>query len=125
MTRVTLTILAVSAATSLAQSTDLILHLKGAGPATHLSGKYKCDATGASLGLPPGVFTVRYVQRGDTRLAIVPVNGEDLVFAQVLSGSGSRYVTGRFTWWDAREPSFQMDEDAPDGKISSCKHVGD
>jgi len=42
---------------------------------------------------------VEYINAGANALAVVPVEGEALVFAGVLSGSGARYAAGPYIWW--------------------------
>jgi hypothetical protein len=49
--------------------------------------RYACE------GLPP--IRVEYINAGPNALAVVPVSGEAMVFANVLSGSGARYAAGR------------------------------
>ena len=44
-------------------------------------------------------ITVEYINAGANALAVVPVAGETLVFASVLSGSGARYAAGPYIWW--------------------------
>ncbi|SFA56329.1 Membrane-bound inhibitor of C-type lysozyme [Paracoccus halophilus] len=46
---------------------------------------------------------VQYINAGENSLALVPVEGEALVFVQVPSGSGARYVSGIHEWWDDGE----------------------
>ncbi len=106
-----------------ASGQDVVLHLHGSGAVRRESGRYQCDAAGVALGLPKGPFVVRYVQSGDTSLAIVPLNGRDLVFAGVLSASGSRYVARNLTWWEARTPMFIQDDDSKLEKDSTCRHL--
>lgn len=43
--------------------------------------------------------SVQYINAHPHFLAIVPVEGEDLIFVNVISGSGARYVSGQYEWW--------------------------
>jgi len=124
MIKLTIQVLALGCALAApTRATDLTLHLNNSGPVKTLTARFTCDQAGASIGLPAGTFTVQYVTTGDTSLAILPVKGQDLVFAQVISANGGRYVTGRLTWWDAREPVFILDADAKQPTQSKCKRV--
>ncbi|TDL79640.1 hypothetical protein E2L08_08525 [Palleronia sediminis] len=44
-------------------------------------------------------FDVTYVNSGANSLAILPVDGEERIFVNVISGSGARYVSGGHVWW--------------------------
>jgi membrane-bound inhibitor of C-type lysozyme len=41
---------------------------------------------------------VVYVAADEGGLALVPVDGERRIFAQAVSGSGARYVSGQYEW---------------------------
>ncbi|CDY79692.1 Predicted periplasmic protein [Caballeronia glathei] len=44
--------------------------------------------------------TVRYVNtKNGQSFALLPVEGKKLLFVNVMSGSGARYVADRYTWW--------------------------
>ena len=104
-----------------AAQTDVTIHVNGAARVERLTARYQCDMSGVQLGLPAGVFTVRYVNAGDSRLAVIPVKGKGLIFAQVLSADGGRYTAQRYQWWDARETTFTLDPDALNPKKSTCR----
>lgn len=67
---------------------------------------------------------VVYINAGPNGLAIVPVNGESLIFASVISGSGARYAAGPYIWWShqggATLDDVRNDEDVAPVK---CKRV--
>ena len=42
---------------------------------------------------------VQFVEAGVNSLAVLPVEGEERIFVNVVSGSGSRYVSGKFELW--------------------------
>lgn len=44
-------------------------------------------------------FAVQYVNTGPNSLALIPIDGQDVVFVNVVSGSGARYVSGPYEWW--------------------------
>ena len=87
-----------------------------------LTGRYRCGQQGVQLGLPKGVFTVRYLRTGENGTAIVPVSGRHLSFTQGLSADGGRYLRGHMVWWDAREPSFSLGREPHDTTVY-CKHA--
>jgi len=45
-------------------------------------------------------LTVKYINAAPNFLAIVPVEGEDVVFVNVVSASGAKYVAGVWEWWN-------------------------
>lgn len=45
-------------------------------------------------------LTVKYINAAPNFLAIVPIDGEDLVFVNVVSGSGAKYAAGVYEWWN-------------------------
>lgn len=59
--------------------------------ATMTAARYECD-DGRDL-------AVRYVDAGANSLAIIPLEGEELVFVNVVAASGARYVSGMWEWW--------------------------
>ena len=61
----------------------------------------QCDEVAVRLGASPQPFRVEYINAGQIALAVLPIQGKPLVFANVISGSGARYAANRFIWWDA------------------------
>lgn len=53
--------------------------------------RYECD------GLEP--FAVDYINAHPNFLAIVPIDGQRLIFVSTISASGVRYVSGQHEWW--------------------------
>jgi membrane-bound inhibitor of C-type lysozyme len=107
---------------ALAGASDLTLHLNGSQPITRSTVKFQCDAQGAKMGLPAGVFSVEYLNGAGNSLAVVPVGGNSLIFANVVSGSGARYAAGEFIWWDAGGRGTTFASDSIAGKMSSTCH---
>ncbi len=58
-------------------------------------------------------LTVKYMTVGDTPLASIVLDGKTLVFANVLSGSGARYASGRYVWWTQGPTGFLTDATLP------------
>jgi membrane-bound inhibitor of C-type lysozyme len=89
-----LTILVLLLTPSLASASQSgQLDLTTAGEFSRLDVTYNCAAEGP--------LKVTYVNADPNFLAVVPVSGEaqPLVFASVLSGSGTRYAAGKYIWW--------------------------
>ena len=109
---------------ALAGASDLTIHLNGSQPISRKTVKFQCDAQGAKMGLPAGVFSVEYLNGAGNSLAVVPISGNSIVFANVVSGSGARYAASEYIWWDAggRGTTFSLESLA--GKMSSdCYRV--
>ena len=67
-------------------------------------------------------LSVQYINAAPNFLAIVPVEGQNLVFASALSASGARYVSGPYEWWshqgEATLRDLMQDEDT--APLASC-----
>jgi membrane-bound inhibitor of C-type lysozyme len=108
---------------SLASATDLIVHLPDSASVQRTTVQYQCDSSAAKVGVPTSPFPVEYINGGGNSLAIVPVNGNQLIFTVVMSGSGARYAAGPYIWWDAHG-SVTLYMDALSGKAQSvCSRV--
>jgi membrane-bound inhibitor of C-type lysozyme len=103
-------------------ATELTIHLSGSGAITRSTMRFECDSQGSKMGLPPGVFSVEYLNGAGNSLAIVPVQGKSLIFANVASGSGARYAAGEYIWWDAAGRAVTLASDSIAGKMSSTCH---
>lgn len=126
--RTTLVFVALTAAllaqTVPALATDLTLHLESNQPINRQTVQYQCDAQGAAMGLPTGPFAVEYVNGGGNSLALLPVHGGTLIFANIASGSGARYAAAQYIWWDAAGRSTSFSSDSLAGKMrSECRRV--
>lgn len=44
-------------------------------------------------------LNVQYINSAANNLAVLRLAGEDLIFVNVMSGSGARYVNGAREWW--------------------------
>lgn len=71
---------------------------------------YQCEGQEAPL-------TVTYINAHPNFLALVPVDGETRVFANVIAASGARYAAGEYVWWSRGNDAALYDEtqdgDAP------------
>jgi membrane-bound inhibitor of C-type lysozyme len=107
---------------AIAGASDLTIHLNGSQPISRKTVRYQCDAQAGKMGLPVGVFSVEYINGAGNSLAIVPVGGNSMIFANVISGSGARYAAGEFIWWDAAGRGTTFWSDSLAGKMSSSCH---
>ncbi|GEM_PF-442171 len=101
-------------ATAPTVSTGLTLTLESNGDIERRTVVYQCD--------DEQVLTVQYVNAAPNFLAVVPVDGQSLVFATTISASGARYVAGPFEWWshqgEATLRDLMQDEDA--APLATC-----
>lgn len=71
---------------------------------------------------PDTAFQVQYINSGANSLAILPVNGEERIFVNVVSASGARYVAGQFEWWTKGDTATLRDE-ISDAEAQDCATV--
>lgn len=65
---------------------------------------------------------VTYINSGPNSLAVVPIDGQLLVFSSVISGSGARYAAGPYVWWSHQgEATLDDVRDSEDVKPITCK----
>jgi membrane-bound inhibitor of C-type lysozyme len=106
---------------AVAMASDLTIHLQGNTTVERKTVKYQCDAQGAKMGLPAGPFAVEYLNGAPNFLVVVPVKENSQIFVTVPSGSGAKYASGQFTWWEAGG-GVTFASDFPGPKASSvCK----
>jgi membrane-bound inhibitor of C-type lysozyme len=116
--------IAILSGGTVAGATDLTLHLNGSQSMTNSTAKYECDGEGVKMGLPAGPFSVEYINGAGNSLAILPVSGTSLIFANIFSGSGARYAAKEFIWWDAAGRSVSFTSNSLAGKMrSECHRV--
>lgn len=116
--------IAILFASAFAAATDVTIHLKGSRAISRSTVQYQCDAQGAKMGLPAGTFSVEYLNGAGNSLAILPVGGTSLIFANIFSGSGARYAAKQYIWWDAAGRSVSFSSDSLAGKMrSECHRV--
>jgi membrane-bound inhibitor of C-type lysozyme len=84
-----------------AWSTDLTIQLAGNKVITRRTVSYTCDATGAKIGVPATRFSVEYITGSGNSLAVVPIQGISLIFSNISSASGARYMAQQYTWWES------------------------
>lgn len=101
---------------------DLTVRLPGV-TVTRIRASFECGTEGVAMGLPAGPFTVEYLSAGENHLAVLPVHGQALVFANVISGSGARYAAGRYIWWDAGARGVTLYAEGIDGHPKADCHL--
>jgi membrane-bound inhibitor of C-type lysozyme len=114
--------IAVLSCSVVAGATDLTIHLNGTEPLSRNTVRYRCDAQGSKMGLPADVFSVEYLNGVGNSLAVVPVGGHSLIFANVISGSGARYAAEQYIWWDAGGRGVTFSSDSIAGNLTSECH---
>lgn len=65
-------------------------------------------------------FAVQYVNTDANTLAIVPVDGEDRIFVNVVSGSGAKYVAGAHVWW-TKGDTATLENTLEDASVKECQ----
>ncbi|MEO8727543.1 MAG: MliC family protein [Acidobacteriaceae bacterium] len=105
-------------------ATDLTIHLNGSQPISRSTRQYQCDAQGAKMGLPAGSFSVEYINGGGNSLAVLPIHGSSLIFANVSSGSGARYAASQYIWWEEAGRTVSLSSDSIARKMrSECRRA--
>jgi membrane-bound inhibitor of C-type lysozyme len=103
---------------ALAVETSMQIVLELTGNAERVVHSYECD------GMAP--FEVEYVNAAPVFLAFVPVDGEKLVFVNVVAASGARYASGVYEWWTRGSEATLADVTSPEGTAPlSCFEVID
>jgi membrane-bound inhibitor of C-type lysozyme len=112
---VSLSVLACVAASGVAGAAEL-LPLPDIRTSHRVTQKYTC-ATGR-------ILQVTYLNATNGQsFAVLPVKGRQMLFVNVLSGSGAKYQAGSYTWWTKGPQATLYDamlgEDAPP-LLSDC-----
>lgn len=71
-------------------------------------------------------FTVQYLNADPNFLALVPVEGKVRVFANVIAGSGAKYESGQYVWWNKGAEAWLYDvtEGQDAAPVLSCtEHI--
>jgi membrane-bound inhibitor of C-type lysozyme len=107
-----------------AAATDLTVRLQGTPSISRQVVQYTCDASGSKIGVPESPFSAEYINAGGNSLVVVPILGKSLIFANVVSGSGARYVARQYTWWEAGGGVMLSSESLAGKMNSTCRRVG-
>ena len=57
-------------------------------------------------------FPVTYLNAPPNFLAIVPIDGKDIIMSSTVAASGVRYVSGAYVWWTKGPESKLIDAQA-------------
>ncbi len=68
---------------------------------------------------------VRYINAAPNYLAIVPVEGQNLLFVTVLSASGARYAAGEYEWWTSGPDATLSNLTTPDADPVTCTEISE
>ncbi len=118
-----ITAILITAAATFTLAENLTVRLPGV-EVTRIRANFECGADGVALGLPSGPFTVEYLNAGENHLALLPLHGKQLAFANVISASGARYAAGRYIWWDAGDRGVTLYAEGVDGHPKAdCRMV--
>ncbi|WMT87223.1 MliC family protein [Pelagibacterium sp. 26DY04] len=101
--------LSLAALPALAVETSMQLVLELEGNAQRDVTTYQCDGIEEPM-------VVEYINAHPIFLAMVPVEGENLIFVNVISGSGARYVSGQYEWWTRGNEAFFSDAMTAEGE---------
>lgn len=104
-----------------AASAELKIDLNGPASVVRRSIRYQCEG-GAKAGLPANGFNVEYLNDGTNSLAVLPISGRSVIFVNVTSGSGARYVAGSCTWWEAAGRSVSLSVNSLEGTTQYTCH---
>ncbi len=107
-----------------AWASDITISLPGVSPASREIVRYQCDPGASSLGLPETPFPVLYLNAGENHLAVLEVGGKRLIFANVYAGSGARYASGPYVWWDAAGRGASFSAEIPAERSVQCRRTG-
>jgi membrane-bound inhibitor of C-type lysozyme len=108
------------AGAAVATATDLTIRLPDTLSITRKTVTYTCDVEGTKIGVPSGSFSVEYINGGGNSLALVPISGKLLIFANVVSGSGARYTAQQYTWWEAHGEATLFSDSLSGRTQSTC-----
>lgn len=112
MTPARLVVPCLLALTGAAQAEAVLSIPLALGPdSTIIRATYSCDGGTA--------FPVQYLNAGENHLAILPVEGTERIFVNVIAGSGARYVSGQYEWWTKGETA-SLSNALSDGKPQDC-----
>ena len=98
-----------------ATSMQVVIALTG--DAERKTVRYQCD------GVEP--FAVEYLNAAPNFLAIVPVDGAQLLFVNVFAASGARYVAGTYKLWTNGSEATFADLQQPDAAPVSCLEISE
>lgn len=106
-----LTLAVLGVAESASAQASLSIQLETDAVNTLISATYSCARGDA--------FPVQYVEAGPNALAVLPIDGQERVFVNVVSGSGMRYVSGQYVWW-SKGRTATLENELEEGSSMEC-----
>jgi membrane-bound inhibitor of C-type lysozyme len=105
--------LAALAATTSAQASGLTIPLASGVAIEHTQAVYQC---------PDGDIPVSYINAGSIALAVLEIDGQQIVAANVLSASGARFAGAQYIWWTKGDEAMLYDimEGGEDAPVATC-----
>ena len=106
--------------TELTKVPAVVITLGATGDFERKTVSYGCQGDQDSL-------AVDYLNAAPNYLALIPLDGSTLVFNTVLSGSGAKYVAGKYVWWTKGSDASLYDLTQGDKAkpILTCSEVND
>lgn len=99
-----------------AAATQIVLALTGDAQ-THTV-RYECEGVEQPI-------AVKYINAAPNFLALVPLNGSELVFVNVIAASGARYAAGQYEWWTKGSEATFADLQQPDAAPVACSEINE
>jgi membrane-bound inhibitor of C-type lysozyme len=90
----------------------------------NFSGNFERNVVQYDCGLSEPL-SVDYINAAPNFLAIVPVDGQKLVFVTVLSGSGAKYAAGEYEWWTKGPEATLANLTTPDAEPMTCTEISE
>jgi membrane-bound inhibitor of C-type lysozyme len=111
---------AVAPAIPPAATSSLTITLGTTGDFDRKTVSYGCQGDQDSL-------AVDYLNAAPNYLALIPLDGSTLVFNTVLSGSGAKYVAGKYVWWTKGSDAslYDLTEGDKAKPILTCSEVNE
>lgn len=113
MLRFSILAIAMATCTGAASAQAVVSIPLNIGPTDSVSSQtYACGETAP--------FAVQYVNAGANALALLPIDGEDRIFVNVVSASGAKYVSGAYVWW-TKGDTATLENEMAQGSLQDCK----
>jgi membrane-bound inhibitor of C-type lysozyme len=101
-------------------ASSIVITLNTVGDFDRKTVNYGCEGIQDSL-------SVDYINAAPNYLAMIPLDGSTLLFNTVLAGSGAKYVSGKYVWWNKGTDGSLYDlTEGPNAKpVLACSEVND
>lgn len=110
--------------TEAASQSSFSIPLKPAVAVKTTKASYRCLGDPALLAhFSSQTVPVTYINAGETSLAILPLNGQTLVFANVVAASGAKYAADNFVWWTKEKEAFFTQRNAGGAAHVTCREL--